>query len=105
MNELTPQQLKEKTDRKDDFQLIDVREVHEHEMVNIGGTLIPMGTVLNNVDTISKDKDVVFYCRSGSRSGIIIRELEKRFGFTNLFNLKGGINAYAREVDHSLPVY
>lgn len=105
MKEITGPELKIKIDGKEDFQLIDVREPHEYEMVNIGGELMPVGSVLNQSDKIARDKPVIFYCRSGSRSGAIIHELEKRFGFTNLFNLKGGLIAYALEVDNSLPTY
>jgi len=105
MKEISAIELKKKIDGKEDFQLIDVREPHEFEMVNIGGELMPVGGVLDQSDKISRDRPVVFYCRSGSRSGAIIHELEKRFGFTNLYNLKGGILAYVREVDNSLPTY
>src|SRR5436190_23673711 len=99
MKEITVQELKAKIDANEDFQLIDVRELHEYETCNIGGELIPVGTILSEIDKISKDKDVIVYCRSGSRSGAVIRELEKQYGFTNLYNLKGGILAYAKEVD------
>src|ERR1043166_1304289 len=102
MKEITVQQLKDKIDNNEDFQLIDVREPHEHEMANIGGELIPMKTVLDNADKIAKDKQVVVYCRSGNRSGVIINALEKQFGYDNLYNLKGGILAYAQEIDDSL---
>src|SRR5258705_13561122 len=100
MNEITVQQLHEKLKNKEDFQLIDVREEYEYEAANLGGELIPMSEVFNQVDKIDKNKTVVVYCRSGNRSGVVINELEKRFGFTNLYNLKGGILAYAREVDN-----
>src|SRR5436190_7425031 len=105
MKEITVQELKEKMDRKDDFQLIDVREIHEHEMVNIGGELIPMNTVMNHADKISRDKQVVIYCRSGKRSGVVVKQLESSLGLENLYNLKGGILAWANEVDNSLPSY
>ncbi len=105
MKEITVQELKSKTDNNEDFQLIDVREPHEYDIVNLGGELIPVGSVLNEVDKISRNKMVVVHCRSGARSGAIIHELERRHGFTNLYNLKGGILAYAREVDNSLPTY
>jgi rhodanese-related sulfurtransferase len=105
MKEITVEELKEKIDNKEDFQLIDVREPHEHEFVNIEGELIPLGTVMDNADKISKDKPVIIYCRSGARSATAIMNLEKQFGFTNLYNLKGGILAYARDVDDSLPTY
>ncbi len=102
MKEITPLELKKKFDDKADFQLIDVREQHEYDQVNLGGELIPVGSILDEVEKISLDKDVVVYCRSGSRSGAVIHELEKRFGFSNLYNLKGGILAYGREADNSL---
>jgi len=105
MKEITVQELKKKIDNKEDFQLIDVRELHEYEIVNIGGDLIPVGSILNQADKISRDKMVIIYCRSGNRSGAAIQALEKQQGFTNLFNLKGGILAYAKEVDNSLPVF
>ncbi len=102
MKEITVQQLREKIDSKEDFQLIDVREEHEYEAANLGGKLIPMSQIFDNADKIDRIKTVVFHCRSGSRSAVVINELEKRFGFTNLYNLKGGIIAYAREIDTSL---
>ena len=105
MKEISVLELKQKVDNKEDFQLIDVREPHEFDLVNIGAELIPMGTVLDKADSISKDKPVIIHCRSGARSGAIILELEKRFGFNNLYNLKGGILAWAKEVDTSLPTY
>jgi len=105
MKEITVSELKQKIDKGENFQLIDVREPHEYDLVNIGGELIPVGSIFNSTDKISTVKDVIIYCRSGSRSGAVIMELEKRHGYTNLYNLKGGILAYAREIDNSLPVY
>jgi len=105
MKEITALELKKRMDNNENFQLVDVREVHENEIANIGGDLIPLGTILTQADKISRDKDVVVYCRSGNRSGAAIQALEKQLGYTNLFNLKGGILAYAKEVDNSLPVF
>ena len=81
-------------DEKKDFQLIDVREEFEYEVVNMGATLIPLGNIVLEEDKISKDKLVVIHCRSGARSAAAIMQLEQQFGFTNLFNLKGGILAW-----------
>jgi rhodanese-related sulfurtransferase len=105
MKEITPQELKIKIDKNDDFQLIDVREENEYDICNLNGELIPMGSIFDQPEKISKDKTVIIYCRSGGRSGAVITELEKRFGFTNLYNLKGGIMAYARDIDPSLTMY
>lgn len=98
MKEKTVQELKAMQDNKEDFQLIDVREEFEFVEANLGGELIPLSTLVNHIDTISRDKPVIIHCRTGARSAAAINELEKRFGFTNLFNLKGGIKAYQHEI-------
>ena len=104
VKEITVQELKQKIDAKEDFQLIDVREKHEYDFVNLGAELIPLNTVLDNVEKFSRDKQVIIHCKGGVRSAKAIQALEEK-GFTNLYNLKGGIVAYAKEVDESLPVY
>ena len=80
------------------FQLIDVREPNEFEADNMGGELIPLATVAENADRFKRDRKVVVHCRSGVRSAKAIRELEEKFGFDNLYNLKGGILAYLEKV-------
>ena len=105
MKEITVQELKSKIDNKDGFQLIDVREPYEYDICNLNGELIPVGSIFNEVEKISKDKPVIVHCRSGARSAAVINELEKRHGFSNLYNLKGGILAYAKEIDTSLSTY
>jgi len=104
MKEITVQELKSLLDTNADFQLIDVREVHEFEQANIGGEHIPMAEVPHQIERIETTKQVVMHCRSGGRSGNIIQWLEKNHGFNNLYNLKGGILAWAKEIDSSLDV-
>jgi rhodanese-related sulfurtransferase len=104
MKEISVKELKEMMDKKEDFQLIDVREAYEYESANLGGELIPLATISGEAERISKDKPVIIHCKSGGRSGVAIMQLENKFGFTNLYNLKGGIMAYAREIDPSLTV-
>ena len=94
MNTISAQELKSWIESGKDFQLIDCREPHEFEESNINGELIPMNTILDNVDKIRKDVDVVIHCRSGARSGNVIQWLNQNEGFTNLLNLEGGILAY-----------
>jgi rhodanese-related sulfurtransferase len=105
MKELTAHELKAKIDRQEDFQLIDVREEHERAFTNIGGQHIAMGTISQNLDKLSKEKDVIVYCRSGSRSGQVVNFLEMNHGFDNLYNLKGGILSWADEIDASIKKY
>jgi len=105
MKEVTVIELKKMMDEEEDFQLIDVREEHEVDIASIGGELIPMGDVLGNLEKISRDKKVIIYCRSGNRSGVIAQALEKQHGFTNIYNLKGGILAWADEIDTAMTKY
>ncbi len=105
MKEVTVQELKALKDSGTDFQLIDVREPHEYDICNLDGELIPQGEIPNSVERISKDKQVVIHCRSGARSGNMVQWLEKNHGFTNLYNLKGGVLAWAKEIDTSMPTY
>jgi rhodanese-related sulfurtransferase len=104
MKEITVRELKQKIDKGEDFQLIDVRESFEYEMSNLNGDLIPLGGIIIEADKIAKDKPVVVHCRSGARSAAAIMQLEG-MGYTNLYNLKGGIIAWATEIDPSIQVY
>jgi adenylyltransferase/sulfurtransferase len=105
MKEVTVQELKALKDSGADFQLIDVREPHEYETCHIDGELIPMAEIPHNIDKISKSKQVIIQCRSGGRSGNMVNWLEKNHGFTNLYNLKGGILAWASQIDPEMPTY
>ena len=104
MKEISCAELKKMIDGKEDFQLIDVREEHEVDIASIGGELIPMGDVMDNLDKISKEKKVVLFCRSGKRSGAVAQALEQN-GYTNIHNLKGGILAWADEIDPEMTKY
>src|SRR3569833_2846132 len=104
MKEISVQELKEMMDKGEDFQLIDVREEFEYEVSNLGGLLIPLGGILIEADKVSKDKPVVVQCRSGKRSAAAIMQLEQQ-GYTNLYNLTGGILAWANEIDPNMNVY
>ena len=102
MKEITPAELKQMKDAGEQFQLVDVREPYEAEVCDIGGTLIPMGEIIERLSEVRKNMPVVMHCRTGSRSSSVIHALESRYGFSNLINLKGGIVAYGREVDPTL---
>ncbi|MHA7102820.1 rhodanese-like domain-containing protein [Roseivirga pacifica] len=105
MKEITVKELKKLKDEGADFQLIDVREPNEAEIAAIDGELIPMNSVPQNVEKFSKDKQVVVHCRSGKRSGDVISWLEANHGYKNLYNLKGGILAWADEIDPNMMKY
>ena len=105
MKEITVQELKQKIDQKEDFQLIDVREPFEYEMSNLDGENIPLAGVIIEASKISKDKPVIMQCRSGARSAAAVMQLEQQLGYTNLYNLKGGILAWAAEIEPGIKVY
>lgn len=105
LKEITARELYDLQVTGEPIQVIDVREPHEYQISNIGGELIPLASVADNADLISRDKKVIVHCKVGGRSAKAIRELEEKFGFTNLYNLKGGILAYADEVNPELTRY
>lgn len=94
MKTITVQELKELIEQNAEFQLIDVREEYEYEEANIGGNLIPLGEIPLRYQEISKEKQVILQCRSGVRSANAASFLEQNYGYTNLYNLEGGILAW-----------
>lgn len=105
MKEISVEELKQKIDNKEDFQLIDVRETFEYDTSNLNGENIPLGGILIEVEKIATDKPVIMQCRSGKRSAAAVMQLEQLHGFTNLYNLKGGILAWQAAFDPEMPVY
>ena len=84
--------------------LLDVREDYEYQIANLGATLIPLNKVKSSASEIPTDREVVVMCKVGGRSQKAIEILQAQ-GFTNLVNLKGGIEAWRNEIDPSLPAY
>jgi len=104
---ITPLELKQKIDAGDDFLLIDVREPHEYEIVRIpGSVLIPKDRILSGAAfaELPQDKPLVLHCKSGARSAEALAALHQA-GFSDAVHVGGGVLAWAREVDPSLPTY
>lgn len=104
MKEVTVAELKAKRDNNEPHQLIDVREEYEVDICNIGGEHLPMAMVLSHLDKIRTDVPVIVHCRSGKRSAAIVNALEGE-GYTNCYNLTGGILGWIEEIDQSLERY
>lgn len=105
--QITPRELKERLDSGEEFFILDVREPHEWQISNLsrlGAKLIPKGQVVERMNELDTAQEMVVQCRTGARSADVIRELKKH-GFKKMFNLEGGINQWAREVDPSIPIY
>ncbi|NKQ57482.1 adenylyltransferase/sulfurtransferase MoeZ [Amycolatopsis sp. K13G38] len=104
---ITPAELKAKFDSGEDFELIDVREPHEYEIVNIkGAKLIPKDKILSGeaLSELPQDKPIVLHCKSGARSAEALAALH-RAGFKDATHLGGGVLAWANQIDKSLPTY
>ncbi len=87
--------------------LVDVREPAEYEIVRIpGSTLVPKGEILSGaaLADLPQDRQVVLYCKSGVRSAEALAAL-KASGFRDAVHVQGGVTAWAKQVDPSLPVY
>ena len=104
MKTISVAELKSKFDHSEDFQLIDIREEYELALACIGGDHIPMGEVRQNLDKIRKDIPVVMHCRTGIRGGNMVVFLTDN-GYDNLYNLEGGINAWAEQIDATMNAY
>ncbi len=103
---ITVQELKNLIDNNKEHVLIDVREQHEYDFVNLGAELIPVSAVASKIDNFDREEEiVVVHCRSGARSANIIHQVQQLRGYENLYNLEGGILAWAKEIDSSLPTY
>ena len=93
--DITVQELKERLDKGEKVNLIDVREPNEYAEDNIGGQLIPLGELSYRIDELDglQDEEVIVHCRSGKRSAMAQQILEEN-GFTNVRNMIGGMLAY-----------
>ncbi|KAB7731375.1 molybdopterin-synthase adenylyltransferase MoeB [Rudanella paleaurantiibacter] len=103
---IAPQELANRLAAGEDIFLLDVRERPEFDICHLeGAVLIPVGIIPNNGKRIPTDKPVVVYCHHGIRSANVANYLHTQFGLTNLYNLDGGIHAWAREVEPEMEVY
>ncbi|HKN97795.1 MAG TPA: adenylyltransferase/sulfurtransferase MoeZ [Pseudonocardiaceae bacterium] len=104
---ITPLELKQKIDAHDNFMLIDVREPNEYEIVRIpGSVLIPKDRILSGeaLADLPQDKQIVLHCKSGARSAEALAALHQA-GFADAVHVGGGVLAWAKEIDPSLPTY
>jgi sulfur-carrier protein adenylyltransferase/sulfurtransferase len=103
--DITAGELAERLKKLEPLHLIDVREPHELEISHLeGAQLIPLGQMAAHLSELDSAREIVLFCKSGTRSTRAL-ELLASAGFRKVKNLKGGINAWAKEVDPSLPVY
>ena len=104
---ITPKQLKQWQDDKEDIFLVDVREPGEYEIVNIpGATLIPKGDFLmgNALERMPQDKKIVLHCKTGVRSAEVLAVLHSA-GFADAVHLGGGVIGWVNQIEPEKPVY
>ena len=103
--EISVQELKRLRDQEPDLYLLDVRESSEWDLAHIEGAhLKPLSTLEGDFQEIPKDCPVYCHCKSGNRSAIAIAFLKSQ-GYTNMVNVRGGIQAWSEEIDRSIPLY
>jgi adenylyltransferase/sulfurtransferase len=102
--DISVEQLKQLRDEGADFVLVDVREQHEVDICEIGGMLIPLGTLEARLDELDKGAHVVVHCHLGGRSAHATRLLRAN-GFANAWNVQGGIRAWIQRIDSTLEDY
>ena len=104
--EISVQELKDLMDRGARPFLLDVRREDEYAIANLNGELIPLQELPSRLDELEahRAEPVVVYCRSGARSAQAVAFLQSE-GFQNVKNLKGGLLAWSRDIDSSMPTY
>ncbi|MGH7730760.1 MAG: ubiquitin-like small modifier protein 1 [Candidatus Eiseniibacteriota bacterium] len=103
--EITARELQDRMARGDDAVVIDVREPHEWEIARLpGATLIPLNTLPARLAELDSSREIVLHCHHGQRSMRAL-ELLRGSGFRKLKNLRGGIDAWSKDVDPSVPRY
>jgi len=102
---MTPRELYDKMLNGFDIQLLDIREPYEYSICKLNESLhIPIGQLISRIGEISKDKSLVVLCHHGIRSAMVVNYLRNN-GFEKVFNLDGGINRWAFDVEPEMAKY
>jgi molybdopterin/thiamine biosynthesis adenylyltransferase/rhodanese-related sulfurtransferase len=103
--EMSPHELKRRMDAREPFELIDVREPVEYEIARINGAkLIPLGEIGERLSELQRERPIIVHCHSGKRSAQAVGMLQQH-GFTKVYNLEGGIDAWSDQIDPNVPKY
>jgi rhodanese-related sulfurtransferase len=106
MNEITPQELKTRLDRKDRPLLLDVRQDWETRLCRLDNAVhIPIEEIEVRTDELDPDDEIVVYCHQGVRSAAVAQYLREHHGFKDVKNLAGGLDLWARTIDPSMRRY
>ena len=105
LKEISVHTLNKKIKNNEQFSLIDVREDEELKISKISQSIhIPMNTIPDNLNQIASEKKIIIMCKTGGRSAQVCEYLNNQ-GYSNVYNLKGGIISWALEIDSTLDIY
>jgi sulfur-carrier protein adenylyltransferase/sulfurtransferase len=102
--EITVQELRGRLENGNKVSVLDVREPHEYEVANIGARLIPLAELPERLMELDRDETLAVHCKTGGRSARAVKLLRDA-GFQDVYNVKGGIDAWSEEIDPSVPKY
>lgn len=102
--EISVQELEALRNANADFLLLDVRNADEYALCNLDGKLIPMNELPDRINELDKTQQIIIHCHAGGRSRRATEFLIQQ-GFEKVFNLRGGITAWANEIDPKMPKY
>ncbi len=103
--EISVTELKARLDAREDLLLVDVREPYEYDIARIpGAKLIPLGELPSRMSELDSAQEIALHCKTGKRSAQALRTLREA-GFSKLANVRGGIEAWANDIDPSVPKY
>jgi sulfur-carrier protein adenylyltransferase/sulfurtransferase len=102
--EISVQELEALQKAGADIVILDVRNHDEYAICNLGGYLIPMNELSTRFTELDPEKEIIIHCHAGGRSKRATEFLMKQ-GFKHVSNLRGGITAWANEIDHKMPQY
>lgn len=102
---ISVEEAKRKKDNGEDFVLLDVRTPQERELASLEGSLlIPLQELNIRIGELDKNKEIIVFCHHGGRSARATTFLQEN-GFTKSKNLEGGIDAWSKKIDNSIPRY
>jgi monothiol glutaredoxin len=104
IQQISPTDLKAMIDRKETFEFVDVRTEMERAIAHIDGSKLIDQAYFEELMALPRDTAMVFQCHHGSRSQSAAQHFEAQ-GFTKLYNLSGGIDAWSQLVDPNVPRY
>ena len=102
--EISVQELAALRNAKTDFLLLDVRNPNEYEICHLDGKLIPLGELAARLHELNQDQHIIVHCHAGGRSRRATEFMIQQ-GFKKVFNLRGGITAWANEIDPTMRKY